>query len=724
MKRLCFTVDSALLRELGERLVGKSHIALAELVKNSYDADATRVVISFGSNHIRVIDNGHGMSLPDFKNFWMRVGSPHKERQRISKRLQRPMTGSKGVGRLAVQFLASKINLKTVAEKDETSELEVSVNWDEAVEAGDLTQAEAWYEQRQRKTTFPDHQGHGTAITLSGLKHQWGTDEIVSLAREIWWLQPPFRSNPDLTSDNQKMFEVELESPDEEAVRKFSQQMRASLDIWYARLIGKLLSKDDKTKNGKRRIILSLEFPDDTTIKKQYAIPDCKLHSVEFEIRVFHLVHRQPGGIKVEEARTYFNKYGGVHVYDSGFHLPYYGPESDWLNIEMDHSHRLSRSHLLPDELQVPQGMTFLPTTSRLFGVVHVNTAREQAYARRFNKDPNEYLGIQVTRDRLVDNRGFQDLKTIVRWALDFYAMEEAKRAIARLEAERSTEELPEKFKRVEDVLREYQDQIPKEAYSTLRSQVREAVRASETEAELLVRQMGLLGSLATAGMSAMAYEHEVGRQLQSLEEIAKNLRRARGGRHLRQLADQLERWIGRARQMRGLFSYLLNEENRERKARFRAKPLLDDVAAHMQILLRGIRVETDSIEETLRFPTGTFAEWSAIFQNVFANAANAMLDTKRKVINAKLRRHGRDRHVVVQDAGVGVDLESADELFKPFVRKLRVSEERRALGLGGTGLGLAIVRMVAENLGCSVGFVEPEKGFKTAFQLSWRERE
>lgn len=46
--RANFTVDAALLRELGERLVGKPHIALAELVKNSYDADATEVVIRFG----------------------------------------------------------------------------------------------------------------------------------------------------------------------------------------------------------------------------------------------------------------------------------------------------------------------------------------------------------------------------------------------------------------------------------------------------------------------------------------------------------------------------------------------------------------------------------------------------------------------------------------------------------------------------------------------------
>ena len=41
-----FEADSALLRELGERLVGQPHIALAELIKNAYDADATECVVS------------------------------------------------------------------------------------------------------------------------------------------------------------------------------------------------------------------------------------------------------------------------------------------------------------------------------------------------------------------------------------------------------------------------------------------------------------------------------------------------------------------------------------------------------------------------------------------------------------------------------------------------------------------------------------------------------
>ena len=57
LQTINFTVDSELLRELGERLVGRQYIALAELVKNSFDADATRVEIRIQDDSIEVSDN-------------------------------------------------------------------------------------------------------------------------------------------------------------------------------------------------------------------------------------------------------------------------------------------------------------------------------------------------------------------------------------------------------------------------------------------------------------------------------------------------------------------------------------------------------------------------------------------------------------------------------------------------------------------------------------------
>jgi hypothetical protein len=76
MPKIKFTVDAALLRELGERLVGQPHVALAELIKNSYDADAAAVEVRIEPGRIEVSDNGQGMTLSEFKRFWMRIGSP------------------------------------------------------------------------------------------------------------------------------------------------------------------------------------------------------------------------------------------------------------------------------------------------------------------------------------------------------------------------------------------------------------------------------------------------------------------------------------------------------------------------------------------------------------------------------------------------------------------------------------------------------------------------
>src|SRR2546430_6661224 len=116
-----FSVDAALLQELGERLVGRPATALAELVKNSYDADATTVHLIIkitGKGQIIVRDNGHGMTYGEFRSFWMRVGSQHKRRMKASRRFRRPLTGSKGIGRIAAQLLSRTISVETISEKE------------------------------------------------------------------------------------------------------------------------------------------------------------------------------------------------------------------------------------------------------------------------------------------------------------------------------------------------------------------------------------------------------------------------------------------------------------------------------------------------------------------------------------------------------------------------------------------------------------------------------
>jgi HSP90 family molecular chaperone len=147
--KLTFKVDAALLRELGERLVGKPHVALAELIKNAYDADASLVELTIRPDQIVVADNGHGMDLTAFRDYWMRIGSPHKEKQRTSPG-GRSLTGQKGIGRLAVQFLGRKLDLVTKTAKGRTALL-TGVDWDDAVKHDELTSVELNSSSEYRK---------------------------------------------------------------------------------------------------------------------------------------------------------------------------------------------------------------------------------------------------------------------------------------------------------------------------------------------------------------------------------------------------------------------------------------------------------------------------------------------------------------------------------------------------------------------------------------------
>ncbi|WP_370194986.1 ATP-binding protein [Aurantimonas coralicida] len=75
---LPFTIESRLIRELGERLVRQPDVAMLELVKNSYDADATECAVTVGNDRLVISDDGNGMNFADFRDGWMRLGTSSK----------------------------------------------------------------------------------------------------------------------------------------------------------------------------------------------------------------------------------------------------------------------------------------------------------------------------------------------------------------------------------------------------------------------------------------------------------------------------------------------------------------------------------------------------------------------------------------------------------------------------------------------------------------------
>jgi hypothetical protein len=114
-----FRPRARIMRTLGDELISSEVVALIELVKNAYDADATRVLLRFrdrlepGQGGIDVIDDGHGMTVETVEGAWLEPATPYRRRSPRSEEFGRPVLGEKGIGRFAVSRLADDLELVT-----------------------------------------------------------------------------------------------------------------------------------------------------------------------------------------------------------------------------------------------------------------------------------------------------------------------------------------------------------------------------------------------------------------------------------------------------------------------------------------------------------------------------------------------------------------------------------------------------------------------------------
>lgn len=713
-----FKADSALLRELGERLVGKPYIALAELIKNSYDADASRCVIELTAGKLTVSDDGHGMAEGEFLDYWMTIGTRHKQNADTSRSLGRRVTGSKGVGRLSAQFLAHRLQVLSTA-KGADQRLHAFVDWEAAIDTGSLTEATAQYRMEQNIVgPYPRKSKHGTVVILHELKQTWDEDEISELGRQIWMLNSPIylfgrnRKKRGEADDFRIVFKTDLPGIDV----AFETQLTQALENYQAIITGRI-----ERQNGKNVSLVTVEF-DDETYSEQF---ECKSHlrEADWEIRIYNLAGRQEGGVSVVDMREYFRKYGGVTVFDKGFRLPYYGAENDWLELETDHAHRLNRSKLLPDHLHIARALNDLPTQGRIFGVVNVNTSRENRLAKGQRKDSGEYLKIQVSRDRLVANKAFSALKDSVRQSIDYYATLKRRRVADSVEVIRPSERPESKLRRlrklVEDAIATYPED---ETIAAIEREMDDVDSSLEKVRESDEASRVILGPLATAGMAALAIEHETRKEMKGVRSKLRRLKKIARENEIPMLTStttELTQWVDRLEATRNIFLPMMDMEDREKVETLECEGVARTVVNNLAPLLGNVDISFQ-MEPGLHFPPAAYSEWSAILQNVLLNAANATLDISDPKIEVSSIIQNKYGYLYVSDNGSGIG-DDADTLFKPFERRSTVSPERRELGMGGTGLGLTIVEMIAENRNCDVTFVEPDDGWSTCFELTWR---
>lgn len=743
-----FSVDAALLRELGEHLIGRAYIALAELVKNAYDADAVLCPIVFGEDTITISDDGHGMSESEFLEHWMRIGTTHKVDKRRSKTLGRSMTGSKGLGRLSVQFLADEMELWSTSEDDPARTLYAVVDWGQIQTGRNIETVNVLWEMQPQAPGYPGGRSTGTRIVLQGLKSEWNTETIGALGKEVWVLRSPFRRSKGRSEGRTAQdFYVDIDAPNiEGAESAFDRLQNALFKNWKARIHGSL--HGGRT-GGKAAVSVEFkpDYPDgrEESARFNETVPlpvsrkkeagSSVLDRAEFDILIFKPKGRQAGGLSVGDVRDYLREFGNVSVYDAGFRLPYYGSSNDstgqdWLGNAIDQGRRLTVSELLPESLGVPaRYLLDLPAPGRILGAVEIDTNHERTVAERHSAAPGERLQIQPGRDRLVANRAFRELRDLVRFSLDFYANRFRLLADRSSETERSKEPASRIYDRAAETLERNKDDIPNAVYSEIRREVKAARKAAATEEKALDQRAVLLAPLATAGITALALNHELARDALFLRNAGDKLRRlakTHGIPELDTIADGFDDARRRFRSLQELFAPVLSDEDRTATSRLAVRPVVTQVVRAIRPLMPGVKFDLSRTLDDLRFPIGSFAEWNAVLQNVLTNAWNAMLDSEDATVSIDA---GRDRGrrarewLRVSDTGVGLDvpLEESPDLFEPFERRLEISDAHRSIAIGGQGLGLAIVRMIARRRDANVAFVTPREQFSTTFEISWR---
>ena len=124
--------DKNTIDHLGIKLYSKFPPVVAELISNSYDADAENVIIKIDyiNKVVTVCDDGIGMNHEELNENFLKIGRNRRKAERtgLSKIKKRKVTGKKGLGKLAVFGIAKTIEVHSIKDNIKNA---FSMNYDE-----------------------------------------------------------------------------------------------------------------------------------------------------------------------------------------------------------------------------------------------------------------------------------------------------------------------------------------------------------------------------------------------------------------------------------------------------------------------------------------------------------------------------------------------------------------------------------------------------------------
>ena len=653
-EKLIFRVRPRLLTLLGDQLIKDANLAVFELVKNAYDADATVCAVTLehptdqSKARITVEDDGVGMDEETLRDVWMMIATDFRALQRKderrTKKFNRFPLGEKGLGRLSAHKLGRSIKLITRRRGGE--ELVLDFNWDKIESADDLESAGIDLEVRDPETFTGN--GHGTCFEITRLRETWNRGQARRLHRAVNSLCSPFKGPED--------FEVMLSIPGHEEWLEnlFSADKANSCALYHVR--GSFEGGTGRfdytftpppgyskqlTKRTEKGIKVTLEKRQD---KKTVSL-DLSGHDIGKVSFDFWLFDRDPAVLRdvtddVKGLKDYLDENGGIRIYRDGIRVYDFGePGNDWLNLDIR-------------RVNTPTART---SNNQILGALRLDATESGDLREKTN------------REGFIENEAFEDFRAAVISMLTQVEAEKTK------DQRRLREVLGKGTgKRVFAKLAEVREKLEKEG---VLAEVEPMLNAAEKEMEIYRDQ---LLHAAVPGLS-------IGMMLHGAEKILDELRAATNkgasAEKIKGLVDQLYR------AMRPITNLLKNPHPGKTSASSLIKEAI--FSAEFRLKRHHVTLINGMDEDCPDFKVeGSKQMLVASINNLIDNSIH-WLETKhpkqKYVYIGTTKDLEEGPAIVVGDNGPGFGKDDPEDLIAPFFT-------RRS---GGMGLGLYIVSEV-----------------------------
>ncbi|WP_369128315.1 sensor histidine kinase [Klebsiella variicola] len=683
--------------QLGRESIANSTTAVTELVKNSYDADASKVSIkTFKLDKpisVMVIeDDGNGMDPETLISSWLKIGTDNKVYDKKSLN-GRVLTGAKGLGRLGIDRLCRRLILQTKTTKSDHL-LQLDIDW-KKYEVRD----KSFFDIKHNVFTvdYPSEdkygqilpRGHGTRMILLGLKDDWAGYLYKDLAKELRLLVSPFFANDE--------FKIEMATDFDE-----SQNLNSSEILDYSRWSAEASVNEDGSISAeyryKNELVDSFTLPWNEWINNRNNIPSCG----PLDVKLYYIPRESVSDIdlKIKQIRSFLDANQGVRIYRDNFRVRPYGEPSgkgDWLDLGLR-------------KVRNPEGMrqgNWKVGPNQIVGAVFIN------------RDKNSTLNDQANREGIVENESFYDLRTFILKVIEKFE------SLAVLQSRKESapekkiviEELKEKNNKTNDVILEIQKRLniniknkntKKSDLKHIAKNMLKVVEQQKLETEkvdqLLVEVEQLkdtMANLASLGILTVCLGHET-KQHTSMSATNISMLREMIEEDIAKL--DTEKALIRINLLENSIKYISDfagfalsnvRPDKRNMNKLQLNNVINDVIKIFNQSLVKSNVEvTKEWDSKIGFPIrGYRIHWESIIINFLTNSLWALESTKegKREIKIKLSLDTELNRVEMRflDSGRGIEFGTENRVFDTgFSTKTDEKGDQ-----SGTGMGLSIVK-------------------------------